>query len=56
MLAAIVSLTGRPGLVHWHFFVMSIPNVVVIVLMLALFCVALLAPFPGRRAHAERNR
>ncbi|MGN6868260.1 MAG: hypothetical protein ACTHMY_07645 [Solirubrobacteraceae bacterium] len=32
---------------HWHFVQMSVSNVVVIVLMLIVFVVAILAPFPG---------
>jgi hypothetical protein len=56
MFAAIISLNGRPGFVHWHFFLMSVPNLVVIILMLAIFCVALLAPFPGRGTRRRRPR
>jgi membrane protein YqaA with SNARE-associated domain len=40
--------------VHWHFFTMSVANVVVILLMLIVFAAAILLPFrsPGRRAEA----
>lgn len=48
MIAAIFDPNGKPGFAHWHFFQMSIPNIIVIVLMLVVFVVALLAPFPGR--------
>ncbi len=51
MLGAIVNLSGHPGFAHWHFFAMSVPNIVVIVLTLVVFAVAILAPFPGH----ERN-
>ena len=36
---------------HWGFILISLPNLAVIVGMLALFAVALLAPFPhaGKR-------
>ncbi len=47
MIAAIFDLNGKPGFAHWHFFQMSVPNIIVIVLMLLVFVVALLAPFPG---------
>jgi hypothetical protein len=47
MLAAIFDLNGRPGFAHADFFQMSVPNIIVIVLMLVVFAVALLAPFPG---------
>jgi hypothetical protein len=49
MFAAIVNLNGRAGFVHLDFFQMSVPNIVLIVLMLVVFVVALLAPFPGSR-------
>jgi hypothetical protein len=47
-MAAIFNLNGPAHMVHWHFFSMSVANVVVIVLMLLVFVGALLAPFPGR--------
>lgn len=31
---------------HWHFVLISVPNLVLIGLMLALFALALVAPFP----------
>jgi hypothetical protein len=40
-------------MVHWHFFTMSVSNVVVIVLMLVVFAVAVLAPFPRRGGHGD---
>ncbi len=48
MTAAIFNLNHPANTVHWHFFSMSVANVVVIVLMLVVFAVAILAPFPGR--------
>ncbi len=50
MTAAIFNLDHPANTVHWHFFSMSVANVVVIVLLLVVFAVAVLAPFPGRRA------
>lgn len=38
---------------HWSFILISLPNLVLILVMIALFIVALLLPFPGRR---ERRR
>jgi hypothetical protein len=52
MSAAIFNLNHPANTVHWHFFTMSVSNVVVIVLMLVVFAVAILAPFPGRRRAA----
>jgi hypothetical protein len=49
MIAAIVNLNHPANTVHWHFFSMSVANVVVLVLMLVVFAVAILAPFPGHR-------
>jgi hypothetical protein len=46
MTAAIFNLNHPAHTVHWHFFTMSVSNVVVIVLMLVVFAVAILAPFP----------
>ena len=46
--AAIFNLNHPAHTVHWHFFTMSVSNVVVIVLMLVVFAVAILAPFPRR--------
>jgi hypothetical protein len=53
MTAAIFNLSHPAHTVHWHFFTMSISNVVVIVLMLVVFAVAILAPFPGRGGTAR---
>jgi len=46
-MSAIFNLTHPAHTVHWHFFSMSVSNVVVIVAMLVLFAVAILIPFPG---------
>ena len=46
MNAAIFNLNHPSHVVHWHFFQMSVSNVVVIALMLIVFAVAILAPFP----------
>jgi hypothetical protein len=46
-MAAIVNLNHHPSYVHWHFFQMSVSNVVVIAVMLLVFVVAILAPFPS---------
>jgi hypothetical protein len=50
MLGAIFNLNHSAHTVHWHFFTMSVSNLVVIVLMLIVFAVAILAPFPSRGA------
>jgi hypothetical protein len=53
MTAAIVNLNHPANTVHWHFFSMSVANVVVLILMLVVFAVAILAPFPGRGGPAR---
>jgi hypothetical protein len=46
MTAAIFNLNHPAHTVHWHFLQMSVSNLVVIVLMLVVFAIAILAPFP----------
>jgi hypothetical protein len=48
LFAAIFDLSGPAEYVHWRFFQMSVPNVVVILLMIAVFVAAILIPFPKR--------
>lgn len=55
MLAAIFDLNHRATYIHWHFFQMSVGNVVVIVLMLVVFGLALVVPFPGSARKRDRT-
>jgi len=50
-LAAVFDLNHRAHVVHWHFIQLSVPNLVVIAVMLAVFVLAIVLPFPG----AERR-
>ena len=50
MIAAIFNLNHPAHTIHWHFFQMSVANLVVILLMLVVFVAAILVPFPGRVA------
>jgi hypothetical protein len=54
-LAAVFNLNHAPHVVHWHFFQMSVPNIVVIAVMLVVFVLAIALPFPGaaRRARSR---
>jgi type IV secretory pathway component VirB8 len=52
VLAALFDLSHPARYVHWHFFQMSVANLVVVLLMIAVFVVAILVPFPKR----ERER
>ena len=45
--AAIFDLNHPAHYVHWHFFQMSVPNVVVFAVMLFVFALAIALPFPG---------
>jgi hypothetical protein len=47
--AALFDLSHPAHYVHWHFFQMSVPNVIVILLMIAVFAVAIALPFPKRK-------
>ncbi len=49
-MAAIFNLNHHAGYAHWHFFQMSVSNIVVIVAMLVVFALALILPFPRDRA------
>ena len=48
ILGAVFDLNTPAHYVHWHFFQMSVANVVVILLMIAVFILAILLPFPKR--------
>jgi hypothetical protein len=48
-IGTIVNLNGPAHYVHWHFFLMSVPNLVVIGLMFIVFGVALFLRAPGAR-------
>jgi len=50
LLASIVNLNGPAHYVHWHFFTMSVANVVVIVLVAIVFVLAVALPYPGPRS------
>jgi len=49
-MAAIFNLNNPAHTVHWHFISLSVANVIVIVLMFAVFAAAILIPFPGHRS------
>jgi hypothetical protein len=50
MIAAVFNLNNHATYVHWHFIDVSLPNVLVVAVMLAVFVLAILLPFPGRHA------
>ncbi len=46
---AVADLSHRAGYVHWHFFQMSWPNIIVILAMIGVFWLAIALPFPAHR-------
>ncbi len=53
MLAAIFNLNHPAHTVHWHFFQMSVSNVIVILLMFGVFAAAIFLRFPGAGGGSE---
>lgn len=53
--AALFPLNTLGHYLHWHIFLISVANLVVIVLMVLTFLIALFAPFPGRRRRKEHR-
>ena len=49
LLGALVNLNGNGRYIHWGFFQISVANFVVILLMIAVFILAILLPFPRRK-------
>jgi hypothetical protein len=47
VLGAVFNLNHPAHVVHWHFFQMTVSNIIVIVLMVIVFALAILLPFPG---------
>jgi hypothetical protein len=52
-MAAIFNLNHPAHTVHWHFITLTVANVIVIALMLIVFALAILLPFPG--SHRSRG-
>jgi hypothetical protein len=49
LLGALVNLNGSGRYIHWGFIQISVANFVVIILMIAVFVLAILLPFPKRK-------
>ena len=54
-MGAVFNLNHPSHVVHWHFFQMSVANIVVIGLMLAVFALAIGLPFPGAARRRGRG-
>jgi hypothetical protein len=55
IVGAVFNLNHPAHTVDWHFIHLSVANVVVIVLMLIVFALAILLPFPGAAKRRERS-
>jgi hypothetical protein len=44
------------GYLHWGFILISWPNLILIGLMVVLFVLALILPFPGHRPRSEEEK
>lgn len=44
------------GYLHWGFILISWPNLILIGLMVVLFALALILPFPGHRSPIEEEK
>jgi hypothetical protein len=49
LVAVLINLNGPGRYVHWGFVQISVANLVVILLMVAVFVLAILLPFPRRK-------
>ena len=48
-------LGGRPHYIHFGWFLISVANLIVIVLMVAVFVLAIVVPFPGVRKKKKKE-
>ncbi len=53
LLGALVNLNGYGRYIHWGFIQISVANFVVILLMVAVFVLAILLPFPKRKGGGQ---
>ncbi len=49
LLGALINLSGSGRYIHWGFIQISVANFVVIILMVVVFVLAILVPFPKRK-------
>ena len=53
LLGNLINLNGNGRYIQWGFIQMSVANFVVIILMIAVFVLAILLPFPRRKGRNE---
>lgn len=51
-----VGLNGTGYYIHWGFIQLSLANLIVIALMVVVFVLALVLPFPGHRSQEVETR
>ena len=54
LFGALINLSGYGHYIHWGFIQISVANLIVIILMILVFVLAILLPFP-RRKEGERE-
>jgi hypothetical protein len=54
--ASVFAMDEPAGYLHWGFILISWPNLILIGLMVVLFALALILPFPGHRSPPEREK
>jgi hypothetical protein len=53
-MAAVFNLNNHASYVHWHFFDMSVSNILVIACMFLVFFAAIFIPFPSHGASSTQ--
>ena len=53
LFGALVNLGGSGNYIHWGFIQLSVANFVVILLMILVFILAIVLPFPRRRGRDQ---
>ncbi len=53
LLGALINLNGSGRYIHWGFIQISVANFVVIILMIVVFVLAILLPFPRRKRDGQ---
>jgi hypothetical protein len=56
VVGAVFNLNHPAHTVDWHFIHLSVANVVVIGVMLVVFALAIVLPFPGKARRADARR
>jgi len=53
ILGSLINLNGSGHYVHWGFVQLSVANLVLILLMIVVFILAIVLPFPRRKGPSE---